>query len=798
MSSVGTLSIFGKNQKQMMGSAKRSGGPGSAPILRRGSGVRSSYERRWKQTPAVQFVESIDSLSPGGTVTTTSSRGVSSDSSAASEDEDETEGGTDSRTYPGLVLLDFGGVMTESPVDALKNLYTGEAAKAELLRNFNAMAWPWEQLEKGEITVEVFCEEWERRFNDDKNMRRWFFDVLPKVMAVHPQMRHLCTYLKHLGFEVGIVSNDFRYGNRRTGRPFLHKKLLPQDLFGRSLVDFIVRSSLEHCRKGDSSCNKIFEVAVFRRSRAYAYFKAQDKPLPVVFFDDLKRNLVGPEAFFGKFREQVRFEPVFVEQGPPDVVKFFQDIFPECVRIPDVTFVKDKKFLTNLPSMSLPGVRGYLEAQLGRYPDSLLHVSQFRFGQSNPTFLLEFEPSSVDEQAIRGRGRRRRSSSLSVPSPPDSDSSSFRNPREFYGSLQCLVLRKQPPGQLLPKAHDMGREFGIIKALFSEKSVPVPVPVLHMARAQQGNALGTEFYVMSYVDGVIFKEPRLEELLNLVCGQRDAKIARKDSFAAAIAGDKFSTTKYMHEDLPKLRRHVYETGVAVLQKIHGVNLEQVKHIVGSGKDFEVRQIKRWGAQYVKADGRNEVMLNLEPQLLSAFEKRPTESGSSSFRKTLVHGDFRLDNMIFDPETLEVRAVLDWELCTCGNGLVDLASLLMAFPATSVGGIASGNDLKPIVYEHPSCAGIPKLERLLRVYDPQLAFGRYRSILALQIFRMASILQGVVTRRRKAGVATGGVFSEMGVGLLAGAAQELVEKNAGISGEKTGENAVFEKGPASKL
>lgn len=260
-----------------------------------------------------------------------------------------------------------------------------------------------------------------------------------------------------------------------------------------------------------------------------------------------------------------------------------------------------------------------------------------------------------------------------------------------------LVLRRKPPGELLASAHAVDREFRVLQALHG-RGVPVARPVALCADA---SVVGSMFYLMDFVEGRIFWDPALPE----------------------VAADG--------------RAAYYDEIVRVMAAIHAVD-PAAAGLADYGKpgSYFARQIARWTTQYRAAETtRIEAMEHLAAWLPANC---PPDDGSAA----LVHGDFRIDNLIFHPTEARILAVVDWELSTLGHPLADLAYFCMALrlPRNPVIPGLAGMDRAAL--------GIPSEDALLARYAE--ATGRagvadWDFCLAFNFFRLAAIAQGVLKR-----------------------------------------------------
>jgi aminoglycoside phosphotransferase (APT) family kinase protein len=260
------------------------------------------------------------------------------------------------------------------------------------------------------------------------------------------------------------------------------------------------------------------------------------------------------------------------------------------------------------------------------------------------------------------------------------------------------VLRRQPHGTLLKSAHAVDREFRVLSAL-AATAVPVPQPV-HLC--EDRDVIGSLFYLMSRERGRIFWNPALPEL------------ARDD------------------------RAAIYHAAIDTLATLHDVDV-QAAGLADYGRpgNYFERQVRLWTQQYRASE--TEPLAAME-QLIDWLPRHclPDDGAVS-----LVHGDFRIDNLMFDDAAPRVRAVLDWELSTLGHPLADLAYFCMCLRLPSVGNIAG------LAGQDRAALGVPSEEALVARYWaqrglPPMAQG-WPFCLAFSFFRLAAIAQGVKRR-----------------------------------------------------
>ena len=259
------------------------------------------------------------------------------------------------------------------------------------------------------------------------------------------------------------------------------------------------------------------------------------------------------------------------------------------------------------------------------------------------------------------------------------------------------VLRRKPPGALLKSAHAVDREYRVQKALAGSD---VPVARMHLLCEDEA-VIGSIFYIMDHVLGRNFNEPAMPDL----------------------------TTADRGRVIDEMNR--------VLAALHGVDIAAVGlSDYGPEGNYFARQVARWSKQYRASETTKIPAMNaLMEELTSA---QPEDDG----QRTLVHGDYRIDNMIFDATGTQCRAVLDWELSTIGHPFADLAAVIMQWqlPAGKEGRGMQGLDRAAL--------GLPSDADFVAQYCERRGlkgidnFGYY---LGFCFFRMAGIIQGVLKR-----------------------------------------------------
>lgn len=300
------------------------------------------------------------------------------------------------------------------------------------------------------------------------------------------------------------------------------------------------------------------------------------------------------------------------------------------------------------------------------------------------------------------------------------------------------VLRRQPHGKLLKSAHAVDREFRIQQAL---QDTNVPVARIYNLCEDTG-VIGSMFYIMEYCDGRIFWDAALPTL------------QRKEE-----------------------REAIYNEMNRVLVELHRVNIESVDLLdYGKPGNYFARQLLRWTAQYRASE--LQVIPAMEDLMNWLEANQPEDDG----KVALVHGDYRLDNLIFHHQRPEIIAVLDWELSTLGHPYADLAYQCMQLRMPY-------RDKQPSGLEgiDRTALGIPNEADYVASYCRRMnidGIEHWTFYLAFSFFRLAAIIQGIANRAIQ-GSASNENAAELAlwVGPLAGKALALIKEN------KTGQFAI---------
>lgn len=339
----------------------------------------------------------------------------------------------------------------------------------------------------------------------------------------------------------------------------------------------------------------------------------------------------------------------------------------------------------NVHTLDVQVLDEYLKSEIDDFK-GILESKKFNTGQSNPTYLLN-------------SGEKK------------------------------YVLRKKPPGKLLPSAHAVDREYRVMKAL-SNSSVPVP-KMLHLC--EDDSIIGTIFYLMEFVEGRIFWDPTLPEV-------------NKEQ-----------------------RREIYEETNRTLAALHQIDIKKLNlETFGKPGNYFERQVNRWIQQYRAAE--TSPYKEVESLIIWLEKNMPKDDGMVS----IVHGDYRLYNMIFDPKETQILAVLDWELSTLGHPYADLAYQCMSWYVPKIGITPGLLDADTITL------GIPSEEEYVKSYCQKMGISsipNWSFYLAFGFFRLAGIAQGVYKRSLQ-GNASADNAKDIGaiVPILGKIAMSIIHKN----------------------
>lgn len=335
-----------------------------------------------------------------------------------------------------------------------------------------------------------------------------------------------------------------------------------------------------------------------------------------------------------------------------------QETFSGTRAVPDA-FRFDESRLKKYLASEIPGFKGPIT------------VSQFKGGQSNPTYKIGASSGSY-------------------------------------------VLRRKPPGKLLPSAHAVDREYRVISAL---NQINYPVPKAHLL-CEDEDVVGTAFYVMDFVEGRVIWEAHVP----------NADIAE--------------------------RKAIFQELNRTLARLHMADYEAIGlGDFGKPANYVARQVARWSKQYRASE--SEEITEMEKLIEWLPGNLPKEGPPS-----LIHGDFRLDNTILAADRPEILAVLDWELSTLGDPLADFTYHLMQWVMPES---ESGAGPASLVEFDLDALGIPGIDDYVAMYCETTNRARIDNLdtyFAYNLFRIAAILQGIVGRVRD-GTAASAVAEQVG-------------------------------------
>ena len=290
------------------------------------------------------------------------------------------------------------------------------------------------------------------------------------------------------------------------------------------------------------------------------------------------------------------------------------------------------------------------------------------------------------------------------------------------GAAYVMRCKPGPVAKLLPSAHAVEREYRVMAALASRG---VPVPQM-LALCEDEAVIGRAFYIMSMVEGRVLWD---QSLPGLSKAERGA---------------------------------IYDEMNRVIAALHCVD-HQAAGLAGFGKpgNYFERQIGRWGKQYIASITQPIEAMN---QLMAWLPAHMPASARDDTKVSVVHGDYRLDNLVFHPTEARILAVLDWELSTLGHPLADFSYHCMAWhiPPGAFRGIGG--------LDH-TALGIPREADYVRRYcertglaTPEALAADWNFYLAYNLFRVAAILQGIA-KRVEDGTAASAQARQAGAGAM---------------------------------
>jgi aminoglycoside phosphotransferase (APT) family kinase protein len=294
---------------------------------------------------------------------------------------------------------------------------------------------------------------------------------------------------------------------------------------------------------------------------------------------------------------------------------------------------------------------------------------------------------------------------------------------------QRYVMRRKPPGKLLKSAHMVEREFRALRGL-EQAGFPSPRA---LALCEDESVLGSVFYLMSHVEGRIFWDPSLPGMS------------------------------------PAERGAIYDSMNGALAKLHAVDVAAVGlGDYGKPGNYFARQLQRWGEQYRASE------TTVHPEMDSLIAWLGANVPADDGRIALVHGDWRIDNMIFAKDSADLLAVLDWELSTLGHPFADLAYQCMQWRLPNTG------ESRGLANLDRAALGIPSEADYVALYCKRTGIPNvpgWTFLLAFSFFRIAAIVQGVYKRSLDGNASNPERARKMGeaVPLMARLATEIIEK-----------------------
>ena len=547
------------------------------------------------------------------------------------------------------IIFDIGGVLTGSPVEHLRDYSTKVLGLApEKLGVALSSSKAFHQLERGEITPDAFAAQVERELRGlGGRVRVCGAEVLRLLTAVDVH-RDLLAVIKHLRKK---LRGSVKFGvitNNFASRGASAFRAEYEPLFDAYVESYEVR-----LRKPDAG--------IFRHA---AHLLDVDLKR-CIFVDDLGANLKAARALGMHTLRVVRNDTRTLIL---ELAKLFAQNEQTLLRLhpPGI----NKRGVPKRHALPVAALLSYLKKELPHLfsaNDTFDAVEMFGGGKSNPTYYLK----------VKGGGRE-------------------------------IVIRKQPPGDLLKGAHSMEREYNLMRALYHYTEVPVPHPYL---LCRDTSVIGTEFYVMEYVYGHIWAK-------GADCVKERGQWHFHDCYSSMV------------DTMAALHKLPYERlGLA----------PRVKQNPSSSANscYFARTIRTWARQYEGGVSQGAPRMPDFEALHAQLGTRLEQVGFDRATQCIVHGDYKFDNIVFHPRLPKVIALLDLELSTVGHPYADLGYILMfhRMPA-ALKGMGGGGlfDEARLVSRYFAASGAQPVAQ--RDIEFLVAFSEYK---------LSSIVHGVWSR-----------------------------------------------------
>ncbi|KAJ6005163.1 hypothetical protein N7451_003107 [Penicillium sp. IBT 35674x] len=318
-----------------------------------------------------------------------------------------------------------------------------------------------------------------------------------------------------------------------------------------------------------------------------------------------------------------------------------------------------------------------------------------------------------------------------------------------------FVLRKKPPGNLISKsAHKIEREYRVLRSL---EHSDVPVPMTY-ALCEDESVIGTPFYIMEFLDGRIFEDPTFPEVAP-------------------------AERRALYEDRTYTKVALWHEAVIVLARLHRLQPNKLRlQTFGKPENFYNRQIQTWkgleASQKSIADKETGKLVGPVPGMAEMLHFLGARNFQPKDRASLIHGDYKIDNLVYHKTRPEIIGILDWEMSTIGHPLSDLSNLLHPFVVSSYSSALAEKLLYP-PSPYSDFPGLPTIHEVVSWYrevagwdpEPDMQWAD-----AFTVFRAAVIRQGIAARfaNRQASSETAFQYGE-GMGPMASLALNIIDE-----------------------